>query len=199
ICVPTELMQKAESLLKSDLYADTYLSIPPHPYPQPQSLAHVYPWFKAVGVEFYFILTPSHDLHFECETSNIERSHRGLPFPKLSVLLQSFLETANELSLCDAVDGTDISEQWGVDNLDLDGINDLAWASVMNKAITDSCPHLIMFGLIPTKEISKRELWESVVRKKDHRRGWTQPGELFSTRFRLHGSPDPWLEPRESC
>ncbi|KAM5374313.1 hypothetical protein ACJZ2D_006486 [Fusarium nematophilum] len=199
VCIPTELMKKAEALLKSDSCADIYLSIPLNPIPQPQSLAHTYPWFKAVGLDFYFVLVPSHDVHFECEPSNIQRSHRGLPFPKLNVLLQSFLETTNRVGLRDTVDGTDISEQWGVENLDLEGTNDLPLAAVMNKAITESCPHLIMFGVIPSQELSKRELWESIVRNKDSRRGWTQPGGFFSTRFRLHGSPDPWLEPRESC
>ena len=56
-----------------------------------------------------------------------------------------------------------------------------------------------VLGLVPMKKTDKRELWEFMVKHKGGRRGWTQPEELFKTRFRLHGDPDPWLEMRDCC
>ncbi|KAH6887088.1 hypothetical protein B0T10DRAFT_516043 [Thelonectria olida] len=200
LCVPTELLPKVESLLKSDAYASIYRQIPPRSWPQPGSLNHLCPRFKLIGVDFSFIVIPSRHVHFVCESSNIRRSHHGLPYPKLKIFVQSLLEMSDRVSLFDVVDGSDVSEQWGTENLDLDGTNDVEWSVQRNEDILHqpgSVPPV--FGYMPTQRVNKRELWQWAVNTKQSRRGSTQPPELFSTRFRLHNSMDPWLEARDCC
>jgi hypothetical protein len=142
---------------------------------------------------------PSNDVHLACEPSKFQRSLNGLPYPKLDVLAQSFLDTNDRVSLCDLVDGSNVSEEWGVENLELEGLVDLEWAAWKNKLIIEENGGNVLAGLVPIEKIEKRTLWQLVVRNKGARRGWTQPEALFATRFRLHGSPDPLLERRDCC
>jgi hypothetical protein len=100
--------------------------------------------------------------------------------------MQSYLDMNDDVSLCDCIDGSNVSEEWGHRHLDLDGTNDLEW--------TTRIVHYF-----PTQTINKREKWESRVRSKKGRLGWTTPDHLFDTRFRLKGSPDPWTQKRMSC
>ncbi|KAH8766379.1 hypothetical protein F5882DRAFT_413844 [Hyaloscypha sp. PMI_1271] len=199
ICVPSELKDSAEALLKSENYIDQYISLPPWPFTGLRSLSHTYTRFKSTGVSFYFVLVPSKDIHLPCEPQNFQRSHNDLPFPKLNLLIQSFLETNDHVSLADAIDGSNVSEKWGVENLDLEGEVDLEWAEWKNRIIRQEAGGGPCIGLNPIKHVEKRWLWEFMVRNKGGRRGWTQPTELFATRFRLHGDSDPWLEKRDSC
>jgi hypothetical protein len=199
ICVPSELKDSAEALLKSENYIDQYISLPPWPFTGLGSLSHTYTRFKSTGVSFYFVLVPSKDIHLPCEPQNFQRSHNDLPFPKLNLLIQSFLDTNDHVSLADAIDGSNVSEKWGVENLDLEGEVDLEWAEWKNRIIRQEAGGGPCFGLNPIKHVEKRWLWEFMVRNKGGRRGWTQPTELFATRFRLHGDSDPWLEKRDSC
>jgi hypothetical protein len=131
ICVPSQLKERAEALLKSEKYASSYISLPPWPFPSSASLSHTYTRFKAAAVSFYFVLVPSNNIHLPPLDSQIferSRPHR-LPYPKLHVLIQSFLEANDHVSLADAIiDGSDVSEEWGYQNLDLDGGIDLEWA-----------------------------------------------------------------------
>ncbi|KAH8819877.1 hypothetical protein F5884DRAFT_28567 [Xylogone sp. PMI_703] len=163
------------------------------------SLSHTYTRFKLTDVSFYFVLVPSKDIHLPCEPQNFQRSHHDLPYPKLDVLIQSFLETNDHVSLADAIDGSDVSEAWGIQNLDLYGEVDLEWAQWKNKVILERSGRSFVLGLVPTKREKKIELWQFMVRNKGARRGWTQPAELFTTRFRLHGDSPPWLERRDCC
>ncbi|KAJ9130082.1 hypothetical protein NKR19_g10045 [Coniochaeta hoffmannii] len=128
--------------------------------------------------------------------ADMQRSHNGLPYPKLPVLIQSFLEAHDRVSLCDVVDGSDVSDEWGSDHLALDGHADVAWARRKNEAIpvsTRSC----FGGGVPTKAVQKRELWQWAVSTKSCRLGWSTPPSRSATHFRLLDSPDPWHEPRE--
>ncbi|POR33450.1 Uncharacterized protein TPAR_06371 [Tolypocladium paradoxum] len=200
IRVPTDLIEKAASILKSQEYANFYIANPP-PLPQPASLIHTYTHFQYIGLRTYFVLVPSDDIHIDCKPSNFQRSSNGLPYPKLNILIQSFLDASDSLSLCDVVDGSNVSEEWGSDNLNLQGKVDLEWIKKKNEAIKQSRVGQYakggLSGGIHVKFSERRVLWESIVRTKGARRGWTQPEETFATRFRLHGSPDPWLQHRQ--
>ncbi|KAH7150857.1 hypothetical protein DER46DRAFT_638644 [Fusarium sp. MPI-SDFR-AT-0072] len=116
ICIPTELVGKAIQLLQSEPHSAYYDLVEPWPYPS-TSLLHTYHHFKGKGTNFYFILVPAQDVHIACEPSNITRSLRGLPYPKLSVFIQSCLDTRNKTQLCD-----------GEENLKLEGFNDAPFA-----------------------------------------------------------------------
>ena len=111
ICVPSESKDGAEELLKSENYIDDYVSLPPWPFIGPGSLGHTYTRFKSTGVSFYFVLAPSKDVHLPCEPQNFHPSHNDLPFPKLNILIQSFLETNDRVSLADVVDGSNVSKE----------------------------------------------------------------------------------------
>ncbi|KAJ5666136.1 uncharacterized protein N7477_008584 [Penicillium maclennaniae] len=115
--------------------------------------------------------------------------------------MQSFLDMNNDVALCDCIDGSNVSEQWGYENLDLDGSNDLEWTKRMNDKATQAAKGKgwLFIHYFPTQTISRREKWQNRVRSKKGRLGWTTPQDLFETRFRLKGSPDPWTQKLISC
>lgn len=120
------------------------------------------------------------------------RSSKGLPYPKLDILIQSLIDTHDGVALCDVVDGTDLTEKWGLENLDLSGTNDIDWAKWKNDAIRARSDSWNVLHLIATTEVSRRKLWENTVRGKEGRLGFKRPKEVFATRFRLRASEDAW-------
>lgn len=182
-------------MLQSDPYVQDYQLVEPWPGYDP-SLVNTYNRFKGRGIDYYFILVPSRDVHMVCEPSNFMRSLRGLPYPKLDVFIQSCLDMRNELQLCDVVDSTDVSEQWGEDHLDLEGTNDVEWARDLNKRGREFAggkfAHWAPF--VPDAPKSKREMWQSKVRTKGDRLDWTKPKDVFVTQYRIIDTPDSWTE-----
>lgn len=194
ICVPTELVGQAAEILQSEPYATQYRLIKPWPYYSPCSLIHTYHRFKSRGTDHYFILVPSIDMYIDCHPANFTRSPRGLPYPKLDVFIQSCLDTCDMLQLCDVIDGTNVSEEWGEKNLDLEGTIDVEWAEEKNKRGKEfggKWAHAV-FAWTGPKE--KREMWQSLVRTKKDRLDWTKPKDIFITQYRLIDTPDPWTE-----
>ena len=147
------------------------------------------------------MLVPSEDAHIQCDRSTIWRSQNGLPYPALPVFVQSLVDTNDEVALCDVIDGANLTEEWGNINLDLDGTNDSIWAKRMNERVYSSSEGVTgaLLSLFPTAIMSRRDIWESKVRGKSSRMGWTQPKELFETRFRLKSAGDPWKEYSQAC
>ncbi|KAJ5245314.1 hypothetical protein N7489_005410 [Penicillium chrysogenum] len=194
ICVPTELVGQAAELLQSEPYATQYRLVKPWPYYSPLSLIHTYHRFKSRGINHYFFLVPSIDMHIDCDPSNFTRSPRGLPYPKLDVFIQSCLDTNDMLQLCDVIDGTNVSEEWGENNLDLEGTTDVEWAKEKNKR-GEEFGGKWAHGLFAWEGgRNKREMWQSLVRTKEDRLDWTKPKDVFITQHRVIGTPDPWTE-----
>ncbi|KAM5347241.1 hypothetical protein ACJ41O_010246 [Fusarium nematophilum] len=193
ICVPTELVDKAAQLLQSEPLSTDYCLVEPWAYPS-TSLLHTYHRFKGRGTNFYFILVPSRDVHIACEPSNLTRSLKGLPYPKLDVFIQSCLDKGDDLELCDVVDGTNLPEEWGEENLELDGINDVEWARDVNRRGREfengKFAHWSPFVYGGSK--SRRKMWQDKVRTKKDRLDWTKPSDIFVTQHRLVDMPDPW-------
>ncbi|KAJ5112377.1 hypothetical protein N7532_000422 [Penicillium argentinense] len=200
LCVPDDKVREAVSLLASGSL-DRIHPVPPLAIPHPSSLSHTYHRFKGKGIHFYFILVPAHDAHIPAAPFRIQRSMNGIPYPTLQVLMQSFLDTNDDVSLCDCIDGSNVSEEWGRRYLDLEGSNDLEWANRMNQRAKEAAQGKgwLFVHYFPTQRINRREKWESRVRSKKGRLGWTTPDSLFDTRFRLKGSPDPWTQKLMSC
>ncbi|KAK2867968.1 hypothetical protein FQN49_003286 [Arthroderma sp. PD_2] len=194
VFVPTELVDKASELLQSAPYAARYRRIKPWPYYDPCALTHTYQRFKSRGIHHYFFLVPSIDTHIDCHPSNFTRSPRGLPYPKLDVFIQSCLDTFSMLQLCDVIDGTNISEEWGEKNLDLEGTNDVKWAKEKNKRGEEFGGKWAHGTFAWEGRKSKREMWQSLVRTKEDRLDWTKPKDVFITQHRVIGAPDPWTE-----
>ncbi|CAK7227933.1 hypothetical protein SCUCBS95973_006711 [Sporothrix curviconia] len=201
IAVPADLLDRAEAHVRTRVDDGTYMSVLPWPYAQPGCLAHTLPRYKTVGIGFYFTLFPDKYFHIDCSVpANLERSANGLPYPTLAALLQSCLETYDRVSLADAVDGSDVSDEWGQAHLYLDGTIDLDWARWKNERMAEAeARGFPVMGRATTARFEKRALWDLMVTNKGGRRGWTQPPELFATRFRLHNSPDPSKRLRISC
>lgn len=194
ICVPTEQLSAASSVLQSQSTHE--LCAPRIPYPE--RLLHTFPLFKLKGFVAWVQLVPSSDCHFECTPSNFERSHKGLPYARLDIFAQSLLDTYDLVDLVDLVDGMDLSPEWGIENLQLDGTVDVAWAEKKNEAIRSSVPLTDSSCLLEvnTWPWSRRETWEGIVGSKQSRIGPEIPTEFWATRFRPKGDRDPRL-PRE--
>jgi hypothetical protein len=194
ICVPTEKLDSASSLLNSEPFSNLYEPCAPRAV-QPHSLLHTFPFEKRKGQVLWIQLVPAWDCHFECAPSNFERDHTGLPYPRLEVLAQSLLDMNDLVGLTDLVDGMDLSENWGEENLELDGINDIVWAQRKNEVIRASVPtsHGSCLHELSEAAISRRETWLHIVRGKVKRIGLELNKELYSTRFRLKDSQDPRL------
>ncbi|EPE02258.1 hypothetical protein F503_08570 [Ophiostoma piceae UAMH 11346] len=201
IAVPADLLDRAEAQIHTRVDDGTYMRVLPWPYAQPECLAHTFPRFKSVGINFYFTLFPDKYFHIDCrKPTNLQRSPNGLPYPTLAAFLQSCLETYDRVALADAIDASDVSDEWGQMYLDLDGTIDLAWARWKNERMAAAEAHgFPVLGRATTVRFEKRALWDLMVTNKGTRRGWTQPPELFATRFRLHNSPNPSKKLRMAC
>jgi len=148
------------------------------------------------GIRDFFTLIPSRDAHLTCEPSNIERSQNGLPYPKLEVIAQAFLDSYDRMGLSDLVDAMDLSTDWGHEHLDLTGTTDTDWAEWKNSALEASGN----YSGVNSKPRKLRELWDDITKTKQTRAGaFKYPPDLFASRFRLHGDVDPRLSSRLHC
>ncbi|PGH20794.1 hypothetical protein AJ80_03421 [Polytolypa hystricis UAMH7299] len=167
------------AVLLSELYAAQYRLVKPWPDYNPFSLIYTYHRFKSRRINHYFFLVPSIDVHIVCDPSNFTRSLRGLPYPKLDVFIQSCLDTYDMLQLCDVIDGTNVSEEWGKKNLDLEGTNDIEWTKDKNKRGREFGRKWAHCPFARQGQKSKQEMWESLVRTKVDRLDWTKPKDIF--------------------
>lgn len=103
------------------------------------------------------------------------------------------------LQLCDTIDGTNVSEEWGERNLDLEGINDVEWAKEKNRRGKEFGGKWAFAAFARQGQKSKREMWQSLVRTKKDRLDWTKPNDVFLTQYRVIGAPDPWTEMSDIC
>lgn len=104
--------------------------------------------------------------------------------------MQSLVDTKNGVDLEDVIDGMNLSEEWGEQNLDLGGHTDVKWledyADTLREDGRDE-----MFIFIDSAPVSRHQMWREFVLNKQRRMGWKYPPEIYATRFRRHGSKDP--------
>ncbi|QPH09363.1 hypothetical protein C2857_000131, partial [Epichloe festucae Fl1] len=129
ICVPAQLVADAENLFQSD---DTFTRLEPK-RPAPASRIHTYSRFGTVGSNHEFVIVPDCDVHMDCCSDIIVRSPRGLLYPSLKAFAQSCIDRRNQLELSDLIDGIDVSEEWGEEHLDLNGVHNVSWALGMQE------------------------------------------------------------------
>ncbi|KAF5678044.1 hypothetical protein FDENT_9098 [Fusarium denticulatum] len=157
------------------------------------SLLHTWHCFKHNETDCCFVIVPDRDVHIVCEPSNFIRSLRGLPYPKLDIFIQSCLDTGDELQLCDIINGTDLPEEWGEENLELDGTHDVEWAVEANKRGRENQDEMFaLWSIFASKPKSRRAMWQSYVRTKKDRLDWTKPSHVFTTQYRMIDTPDSW-------
>lgn len=92
----------------------------------------------------------------------------------------------------------DLLSEWGIENLQLDGTFDIAWAERKNEAIRASVPLTYISSLLEvnTTPRGRREIWEGLVESKQSMISPEIPKEFWATRFRPKGDQDPRL-PRQ--
>lgn len=98
------------------------------------------------------------------------------------------------VELVDVVDGTDIDEQWGETNLQLDGTNDVQWARDLNRRgeELDGGKYADKLIGVPDRPMSRRIMWQEAVRTKEKRLDWTKPKSVFVTQYRIVDDPNSW-------
>ncbi|PYH92005.1 hypothetical protein BO71DRAFT_330956 [Aspergillus ellipticus CBS 707.79] len=188
ICIRDEQFDHAVDLFstRSDILAPCGLN----PLRFPDLPNHKYPRFKAIGWATFWLLVPGNYCHITVEPENIEWS--GLPYPKLPIYVQSAIDSDNQLDLAELIDGMDLSEEWGYENLDLEGDIDTEWLKERVKALKDDEPKP-MFIFVTTTPVPRSDIWIDAVRNKQKRMGWKYPVERYASKYRKHGSKDPRL------
>lgn len=175
--------------------SDEYISTDPISYPQPQSLLHTYDHFHKQGSMYTFTIIPADDLLLDCRPTSIIRSLRGVPYPSLKAFAQSCLDRRNDLELCEFVDATNVSEEWGEENLNLEGTHNTEWAWRMKQLASKwdeqrgKCSPRYSW---PTRPKDRRLIWQAQVQTKADRLDWSRQPEFYVTQYRLHGSANPW-------
>jgi hypothetical protein len=198
LCVPTEEVTRAAAILRS--HDSVYAPFGPSAVKALEGMHYLFPRFKVQGIALFFVITSAQECHIPCRPENFERSKTGIPYPKLSVYAQSLLDTNNLVDLDDLIDGMNLSVDWGIDNLQLDGNIDMEWGrwkiDKLRKAGTSE------IGLPLHLEVtqSRRKVWEHAAsaKQKRKRQGWKFL-EKHPTRFWHEGQKDPRLRDRGFC
>ncbi|KAI1877729.1 hypothetical protein JX265_003737 [Neoarthrinium moseri] len=171
ICVPTDKFSEAIAVFARlhDEYepADKIL-------PQLRSLLHTYPRLKSKGIDMAFYIMPASE-HFteDFDETMMERSRNHIPYPKLEYFAQSLVRNQSWPELCHLVDGMDLTEDWGYENLYLgeaDG-KEIDFIANKNKKIMASYgdfPNLnpVLATLSP-KPKDRRKKWLRIVGEKE--------------------------------
>jgi len=86
----------------------------------------------------------------------------------LDIFAQTLLDTYSLVGLVDLVDGMDLSPEWGIGNLQLDGTVDVAWAENENEAIRASLPLTDSSCLLEVNLVlwERREIWQGTLESK---------------------------------
>ncbi|KAH6850468.1 hypothetical protein B0I37DRAFT_114946 [Chaetomium sp. MPI-CAGE-AT-0009] len=189
IAVPGQLFDQAKVFFA---HSHDYEMLKPT-MSQPKSLIHTYPLFKLKHAAFTFSLVPDSEPYIDCDPAKCERSHGGIPYPKLEQFAQSLLDTQNYAGLEDLIDAMDLDEEWGYANLDLDRVP-IEYIRRKNELICESRPGLP--GLMAALSLSPdaRREWTRAVLGKVARMTPKYSEAIYATRFRLKGSPDPRLD-----
>jgi len=197
VCVPTDQLEKATSILCS---RQEYEPFRPSTMKALYGMHHLYPRFKFVGLALFCVLTTSQECHVSCSPENFERSSTGLPYPKLTVYAQSLLDTNNRVDLDDLVDGMNLSIEWGEKNLNLEGSTDVEWGNWKWDTLRNAGTPELGMPFDITVPGSRREIWAltASTEQKIKRQGWKLK-DGYPTRFWREGQKDPRLQTRDSC
>ncbi|EFQ98225.1 hypothetical protein MGYG_01260 [Nannizzia gypsea CBS 118893] len=188
LCVPDSQLEKAVEIFTSNCH--TLEPCAPFPLRRRGSLDHKYSRFKAIGRTDFWLILPASYCHIACEPDNIEWSQGRLPYPKLHIYAQSLVDTMNKIDLAALVDGMDLTEEWGIEHLELDGNTDTDWRKNMMKRFGDNSLTADSTSTL-CRPVSRLELWKEYVSSKESRMRWIHSPEYYSTRFRLRDSKDP--------
>lgn len=129
-------------------------------------LMHTYPCFTLKGVNFFFIILPALECLLDPAPDRCERSHSGIPYPKLDLFAQNLLDLQQYADLADLVDGMNLDEAWGGAHLQLDKPPPLEHIREKNDMIARALPEDMrkVFGLTLLSERPRpsRETWQRI-------------------------------------
>ncbi|KAH7140923.1 hypothetical protein EDB81DRAFT_799183 [Dactylonectria macrodidyma] len=175
ICVPAHQLEDAEQIFKSD---DLYEPVKPPP-PVAKSLRHLNPTFQLRGVGYFFILTPSSRCFIDPEAENCDLSKKGIPYPKMPQFARSLLVLQNGSNIADFIDGMDLDEKWGKENIDFDDlqVKGIEFSNTQNVELRAA-----NLGELNVR-IDYRQLWIAIVSEKEGRIEPMKKGR-YKTRWR---------------
>ena len=125
MCVPTDQLEAAAQLFCAK--PDKFEPFRPSALSRSQGMEHLFPRFKFKELRLFFILMSAQACHMPCRPKHIEYSQTGLPYPKLPIYVQSLLDTRRFVDLEDLIDGMNLTLDWGIENLNLEGNLDADW------------------------------------------------------------------------
>ncbi|KAI0508734.1 hypothetical protein F5B22DRAFT_381800 [Xylaria bambusicola] len=181
ICVPNDQFAAATAAITE--LDDKYMQWR-EILPQLRSLLHTYPHFKLQGVGFCFYIMPASEYFVnDLDESMIERSLNNVPYPQLEVFAQSLITTQRWPELIQVVDGMDLTEEWGIENLNLGEPSpaEAEYVVEKNKKLTG-------LARLRTKPIDRLEKWKTIVATKKDRIKFHLPKERYDTQFRRKGT-----------
>lgn len=210
-CVPTEQLGAAADIFSASPASAKYLPwrgrFPNLEGRVGRSLSHTFPRFRLNhdGPVFGFQLVPSSDWRLDCVPENFEYSAQNeLPYPKLHLFAQALLERQDLCDLQDLVDGMDLTEEWGEENLRFGKHSEeyTRWLVERNAKIREALPQDIKDEVLQDDlgtelyELDEeppdfRETFVRLVQTKEGRIGLEAPKEWSATKYRTKGSPDP--------
>ncbi|KAF2152130.1 hypothetical protein K461DRAFT_294969 [Myriangium duriaei CBS 260.36] len=196
ICVPNDCFEEATSIISEakDLYK-TGMQV----LPQVKTLIHTYPRFKQIGVDFNFYIVPSFEYFMDDFNEDMfEYSNNGVPYPELKHYAQSLMSTQRWPELVHLIDGMDLSQEWGDQNLVM-GFpteREKEYVKVKNEKYMASCDDFPdctpIFGTLSEVSRDRTAEWRAMVSgKKDRIRRFDKDTHI--TEFREKGSRDPRL------
>lgn len=153
------------------------------------------------GVGFSFWIGPSsecfvNDLH----PDQFERSPFRVSYPKLAYFVQDMMDTQKWMEVQELVDGMDLDEEWGEENIDLDKPGEIEYAKKKNERIRGSLekfPTNIPSTLRETP-MDLRAKWRKLVRNKECRLPILAAKGRYITKYRRTGSLDPLITQKYS-
>lgn len=185
ICVRHHQLKDAEHLFAEN---DQYEPAEP-PHPVWDTLRHLYPIFKVKSVGFFFILTPSSQYFIDPRPENCEVSMKGILYPKMSCFARALLVSQNRADVADFIDGMDLDEAWGEENIDFGDlqVKGLEFSAALNVELRAR-------NMIPLNmNIDYRSEWNRIVGNKNKRIEPMKQGR-YKTRWRRIKND---IDPRE--
>jgi hypothetical protein len=133
------------------------------------TINHTYPRYKFVAIRPSFKVIPDLEYYFTCIPSNIQYSPFSLlPFPTASAFAQALLGGYRLGDLEDFIDGLNLDEAWGEQDLDLDSYTDST--RMRDAAKREGVEDVLLCG-----RHMKREIWRRQVGAKQKRMGIKYP------------------------
>lgn len=136
---------------------------------------------------FFFILTPSSQWFIDPRPEYCEMSKTGIPYPRMPQFARSLLLLQNGSDLADFVDGMDLDERWGEENINFDDLQlrGVEFTKAQNAEL--EAMDLGQFNI----NVDYRRKWNQVVDNKERRIEPIKKGRYKTTWRRIKNDIDP--------